>query len=234
MFHKFAGSPVRLMFPFFAALAVVLCGVFVSGAVAQGAWDTFTSPKTDFTVLMPAEVTEQTMSKDNVEVHMFLAKDGDTVYGIQAANSLSPADASAFKEFHQGVINGMKESMSERVGAVELKERHDISGQGWTGEKDILAFQGGQIVLASVLSTKRDIAYTLFASPVASMEDADQFINSFVLKPDVATRSYPSAAFNQGRVIGHLLGYIVGIAIAIVIMVGFVFIVRKVMGRKRR
>lgn len=185
---------------FHVAVFIALSALTAAPSSAQGDdsedWTKFSPPTAEFSIMMPKGVSEATTFNDkNIRFLEYYSDEDNEHYKISQGIHLTEEEKKA--DAYLRISKGLERTAEKKVLAFKVEKPVKVSGKGWTGERIDSTIGDTNSTLIKAVSTAGDVGYTLNFTGLQGARMSDSFINSFEVKPDIASKAHPVAMSSQ-------------------------------------
>ncbi|MBP7863580.1 hypothetical protein KA183_17975 [bacterium] len=185
---------------FHVAVFIALFALTAAPSLAQGDdsedWTKFSPPTAEFSIMMPKGVSEATTFNDkNIRFLEYYSDEDNEHYKISQGIHLTEEEKKA--DAYLRISKGLERTAEKKVLAFKVEKPVKVSGKGWTGERIDSTIGDTNSTLIKAVSTAGDVGYTLNFTGLQGARMSDSFINSFEVKPDIASKAHPVAMSSQ-------------------------------------
>lgn len=169
-------------------------------------WTRFSPPTAEFSIMMPKGVSESTTFNDkNIRFLEYYSDEDNEHYKISQGIHLTEEEKKA--DTYSRISKGLERTAEKKVLSFKVNKPVKVSGKGWTGERIDSTIGDTNSTVIKAVSTTGDVGYTLDFTGRQGAVMSDIFLNSFEVKPDIASKAHPVAmsaaeAYAQGNKFG--------------------------------
>ncbi|MDX2106249.1 MAG: hypothetical protein SFY67_07595 [Candidatus Melainabacteria bacterium] len=186
-------------------------------------WTKFSPPTGEFSIMMPKGVSEATTFNDkNIRFLEYYSDEDNEHYKISQGIHLTKDEKNA--NTYERISKGLERTAEKKVLSFKIEKPVKIQGKGWTGERIDSSIGDTNSTTVKAVSTTGDVGYTLDFTGLQGARMSDMFLNSFEVKPEIASKAHPDAMSVQDYAESKKYGSWVLGALILFMLIAFVVV----------